>query len=144
MAVRCPQWHGSHISAAVIYAYRSGDAHAETRGALHGGNLPCELLRMPEVVGVQKRDVLAFGDAYPAVASGGNSSVGGPEHPDTCIGDRGRNVGGTVAGAIVYHDGFKVGVGLGDQRPERLADRLRRVVGGDNNCDASHCRTAYA
>jgi len=91
----------------------AGDETALRMPARHV-ELHLELLGLPEIVGVEERDVVAPHHPQPDIAGGREPPVRPPDVDDA------RSIGGdaggrVVGGAVVDHDDLAVGMGLGER-----------------------------
>ena len=94
-----------------------------------------DLVRVPEIVGIDRSDIIALRLRNGAVACRGNTRVGLPDYPNTWIfvsvvlNDLGR----CIAGTVVDNDYFQIAMGLRPDAIKRLVDGRRRIVCRDDH-----------
>ena len=93
-------------------------------------DLDLEFRRQPDVVGVQKSDILALRFAQRGIAyHGGSSGVPQPDHLDARRTLEAFQVSpGVAARAVIRDDEFPVLEGLGEQRFDRRAEKLQAII----------------
>jgi hypothetical protein len=99
------------------------------------GHLLLDLLRMPQIVGVEIGDIGRLRQPRAQVARRGHTGVGDGFHPHTFVrgGKALRDCAGPVGRPIVDDDDVEFGVGLPDDARQRALEELFLVV-GRNDC----------
>ena len=85
-------------------AFGAGAEHVE---------LTLELVGIPEVIGIQKRDPSSPGRAQPDIPEARRiGTVPVLDHPEPGIGECANIRARSIGGAVIHHDQFEVGEGL--------------------------------
>gem|GEM_PF-2628576 len=93
-----------------------------------------ELVRLPEVVGVQEGDHRPGGDRHARVARRRHAAVRAAQPAHAAVGEPGAEArGGVVGRAVVDHDDLEVAVGLRERARDRLPDDAGAVEGRDHD-----------
>lgn len=96
-----------------------------------------QLVGMPQVVGVERRDEIPARGVDTCIARRGHAAVRLRNHPHARILRRVplRHAAGRVLGPVVDDDDLQVGVSLSQHRPHGLIERRHGVVSGNNDRD---------
>lgn len=108
------------------------DRHDVTIAA-QNGELLGELVRIPEIVGVQEGHELTPGEGETTITGTRDSPVDAPVDPDTLVGDALGDRRSAVRGPVVHHDDVQLPMRLVQDGRETRLDVLLRVVQGDDH-----------
>src|SRR5215510_14460862 len=103
-------------------------------------HLPLQLVWKPQIVSVQKRDVIAIGLPYPTISGGGLTTVNLIDIPDLIM-ITSQHSSSVIRRAIIYHDDLFGRPGLPKHTLKSRGDIRSIVVNWNNrtNGNSSHC-----
>jgi len=109
----------------------------QVRTGVHRGDLNCQLLGQPQIVGIEKGDELATRGADTGISGSGGPRVGLIDVSDAGS-ERGHSGTDAIRRAVVHHDQLIVAVRLVKDRCQRGMDESFGVVYRN---DHAHSRT---